>query len=156
MSSIWDNTYTLGNSSGTVISAGPGIKIDDSQPGVIKVSNDETVLWSAPTTAGAVSGITLSEPSTNFEKLKIKFRTNDNIPFEDNVFPEQYNFTLMGKFFWVNQRIGYLKMSTFSSNDARTSIDLVDGAELQFGTSYSKDNGNRLYIQKVYGVNRIS
>ena len=70
MSSIWDNTYTLGNTSATTLSAGPGIKIDDSTPGVIKVSNDETVLWSAAN--GATSGDRiLSESWKNFEKISI-------------------------------------------------------------------------------------
>ena len=70
MSSIWDNTYTLGDSSATVISAGPGIKITTDEPGVIKVSNDETVLWSGAYST-ATTSVNLSENFNNFEKLEV-------------------------------------------------------------------------------------
>ena len=67
MSEIYNGTFVLGNTSATTISAGPGIKIDDSTPGVIKVSNDETVLWSGSLTSGSTA--TLTENITNFERI---------------------------------------------------------------------------------------
>lgn len=73
---IWNNTYVLGDVSGTTISAGPGIRIDDSTPGVIKVSNDETVLWSNSAGATESNGFTLSEQMTNFNTIKYFGSTN--------------------------------------------------------------------------------
>ena len=75
MSEIYNGTFVLGNTSATTLSAGPGIKIDESTPGVIKVSNDETVLYNDFSKIGTdpANGhtITLSEPCTNFEKIGI-------------------------------------------------------------------------------------
>ena len=68
MSEIYNGTFTLGNTSATQIVAGPGVKVDDSVPGTIRIGTDETVLWSGN---GAVSA-TLSEPMTNFNRLKIR------------------------------------------------------------------------------------
>lgn len=74
MSEIYNGSFVLGNTSATTLSAGPGIKIDDSTPGVIKVSNDETVLWSAATNEDTIvfnSAITLSESYKSFERIGI-------------------------------------------------------------------------------------
>ena len=70
MSEIYNGSFVLGNTSATTISAGPGIKIDDSTPGVIKVSNDETVLWSANSVQSAAN---LSEPMTAFDYVKVYY-----------------------------------------------------------------------------------
>ena len=69
--SIYNGTFVLGDTSATTLSAGPGIKIDDSTPGVIKVSNDETVLWSGNSTV-LNNTFNLSESYTNFEKIRFK------------------------------------------------------------------------------------
>ena len=69
MSEIWNNTYTLGNTSATTLSAGPGIKIDStSVPGTIKISNDETVLYSGDLTASTTAQLT--ESWKNFEEIR--------------------------------------------------------------------------------------
>ena len=71
MSEIYNGTFLLGNTSATTLSAGPGIKIDTSVPGTIKISNDETVLFSGNLSQGNKDTILLSEPITNFEKFKV-------------------------------------------------------------------------------------
>lgn len=125
----------------------------DTQNNQVVVRADETVLWEGD----AVSGITLSETALNFDHLKVIFRTNDNISFEDTVFVEQREqFTLMGKYFWAAQNTSYLKMSTFEMNAARTTINILGGVELQLGSNYARNVENRLYIQRVIGVNRIA
>ena len=79
---IWNNTYVLGDVSGTTLSAGPGIKIDDqSTPGVIKVSNDETVLWTTGSDT-SITSFTLSEPISAFDRIRFKaalFNTTEKI-----------------------------------------------------------------------------
>ena len=68
MSEIYNGTFVLGNTSATQIVAGEGIKIDTTEPGVIKVSNDETVLYSGEEPTSAVL---LSETWKNFDRLKV-------------------------------------------------------------------------------------
>lgn len=114
---------------------------------------NETVLWDGD----ASTNITLSESASNFEYLKVEFRTNDNIQFFDFIKPEiSATFTLMGKFFWVAQNMTYLKMSTFAMNDARTTINVLGGSELQFGSNYGREVGNKLSLLKIVGINRIA
>ena len=67
MSEIWNNTYTLGNTSATQIVAGEGIKLDTSVPGTIKISNDETVLYEG----NKAAELQLSESIKNFKTFKI-------------------------------------------------------------------------------------
>ena len=70
MANIYDGSYVLGDVSATQIVAGEGIKIDTTEPGVIKVSNDETVLWSANSVQSAAN---LSEPMTAFDYVKVYY-----------------------------------------------------------------------------------
>lgn len=69
MSQIYNGSFVLGNTSATTLSAGPGIKLDTSVPGVIGISNDETVLFDGDISYNT-TGL-LSEPLTNFERVRI-------------------------------------------------------------------------------------
>ena len=66
MANIFDGSFVLGNVSATTLSAGEGIKITTDEPGVIKVSNDETVLWEGTSSQSANPTFILNEPATNF------------------------------------------------------------------------------------------
>jgi len=80
INSIAQGTYTLGQTSATTYQAGPGIKIDEPSAGTVRIGSDynETKLFVASTTAGSNDRpITLAEPYTNFERIKIYFRIND-------------------------------------------------------------------------------
>ncbi len=72
--SISNGTYTLGETNKLTFSAGPGITISEPSEGVVRIGNDETVLWSGASTTNA----TLSEPITGFERVKISFSHNGN------------------------------------------------------------------------------
>ena len=67
--SISQGTYTIGQTSATNFIAGNGIKIDEPSAGTVRIGNDETVLWSG--SIGTNSTATLSEPYTNFERIRI-------------------------------------------------------------------------------------
>ena len=69
MSEIYNGTFVLGNTSATQIVAGEGIKIDTTEPGVIKVSNDETVLYSGNIQYNGTAA--LNEPAINFDRIRI-------------------------------------------------------------------------------------
>lgn len=67
--SIANGTYVIGETSATKFVAGNGIKIDSPTEGTVRIANDETVLWSG--SIGTNSTATLSEPYTNFERIRI-------------------------------------------------------------------------------------
>ena len=67
--SISQGTYTIGQTSATNFVAGPGIKIDEPSEGVVRIGNDETVLWSGTGT----TSFSLSEAPSAFNQLLIKF-----------------------------------------------------------------------------------
>ena len=73
--SISQGTYTIGQTSATKFVAGPGISIDQPSEGVVRIGNDETVLYNNFSKIGRdpANGhtIILSEPCTNFEKIGI-------------------------------------------------------------------------------------
>lgn len=76
MSQIYNGSFVLGNTSATTLSAGPGIKLNTSVPGVIGISNDETVLWENSAWLGSdkspgVNTASLSESVYNFNSIKI-------------------------------------------------------------------------------------
>lgn len=72
INSIAQGTYTLGQTSATTYQAGPGISITQPSEGVVRISNDETVLWEN-TTSGVYNGtITLNEPWSGFNKIGIE------------------------------------------------------------------------------------
>lgn len=72
INSIANGTYTIGQTSATNFVAGPGIVIDSPSAGTVRIGNDETVLYSG--NAGT-SAVTLSEPVSAFETIKIVHNT---------------------------------------------------------------------------------
>lgn len=78
--SISQGTFTLGSTSSLNFQAGQGITIDEPNEGAVRISNDETVLYSATPKSygGSSSGesITLSENISNFERLRFYVNVN--------------------------------------------------------------------------------
>jgi hypothetical protein len=68
INSIAQGTYTLGQTSATTYQAGPGISITQPSEGTVRISNDETVLWSGTLTVGNTAQ--MSEPVSAFESYK--------------------------------------------------------------------------------------
>ena len=155
MSSIWDNTYTLGNSSGTVISAGPGIRIDDSQPGVIKVSNDETVLWSATMGAQGVTSATLSEPFTNFEQLEVWWAQQQVRTTVQRYYTDYLNqlFCVHGKYESTNGNF-YLFIAAWSISGTSASKLYCKYKSSDTWTTSNFGDANELCPCKIIGINR--
>jgi len=77
INSIANGTFTIGQTSATNFSAGPGIKIDEPSAGTVRIGNDETVLYnsSALISSDQAFGTTfkVSEPVINFERFKIYY-----------------------------------------------------------------------------------
>ena len=74
--SISMGTYTIGSTNELTFSAGPGIKVDQPSEGVVRIGNDETVLWENSAGASESNGFTLSEQMTNFNTIKYFGSTN--------------------------------------------------------------------------------
>lgn len=68
INSIANGTYVIGQTSATNFQAGPGIKVDSPSEGVVRIGNDETVLWSGALTVGNTAQMT--EPVSAFERYK--------------------------------------------------------------------------------------
>ena len=166
MSQIYNGTFLLGNTSATTLSAGPGIKLDTSVPGTIKISNDETVLWEGSTTN---SDIELSETITNFEYLRIDF----SITLNNTV--SNWSFNSIAKLFPTdkimnNKRINLNDMVTDGSavnslvirvvnlniNDAGNKLTYRDSYQLYFNGASWTAGAATIPIYKVTGINRIS
>jgi len=72
--SIANGSFVLGNTSATTYQAGPGISITQPSEGTVRISNDETVLFSAATNDDTIvfnNAITLSESYKSFERIGI-------------------------------------------------------------------------------------
>ena len=147
--SIWNKTYTLGNSQETDIVGGTGIKVDDSVPGVIGISNDETVLWTG------TGDILTSESITNFERIRItvaKGGTCEVVPNGTNI-----DFALI---YWSEEDGSAMQFYSgrLSSSDGKT---FTYSRVIRYWTAGSSGTGgnngaDQKYIVKVVGINRIS
>ena len=149
MSEIYNGTFLLGNTSATTLSAGPGIKIDStSVPGTIKISNDETVLWSGTLASGSTA--TLTENITNFERIGFAGYSHNGNAYTVYAEAPVLNTTV---------RIG---ATTFWPGSPE--VDLVKcecngttvkswGTSILYNGSTTNTSGT---ITKIYGINRIS
>ena len=116
---IYDGTFVLGNTSATTLSAGPGIKITTDEPGVIKVSNDETVLWSGSPSASNVN-INLSEPISGFERFAVEWRSYARF-YRDELFGDSNKPTMALGAVFVNTDGAYEKsLTTWTTTDGQT------------------------------------
>lgn len=77
--SIANGSFVLGNTNELTFSAGQGIQIDSPSEGVVRIGNDETVLYSGAGTTAA----SLSEPITNFENIEIYCHANEGYASND-------------------------------------------------------------------------
>lgn len=154
MSEIYNGTFLLGNTSATTLSAGPGIKLDTSVPGVIGISNDETLLWSGARNA---SNITLNEVATNFEYLKFTVADPNDEFRQINEFPadsRMNSLTMLQSFTSASQIFRSTKISTsdyltyYMSEEQRTRF--VSNNTIDWAVGYGAG------VVKVVGINRIS
>jgi hypothetical protein len=159
MNTIYDGTFVLGSTSATTYQAGPGISITQPSEGVVRISNDETVLWSGNLSSKNTE-ITLLDSLKNYNSYKIygyntenkygvvsEFTYNSagpnwfsitNTRIQDNAY-----LTIYGSFVSANPNWDKLKI-TYMSNKY-----CISGG-LTHSTSYG------VGITKIVGINRIS
>ena len=149
MSEIYNGSFVLGDTSATTLSAGPGIKIDDSVPGVIKVSNDETVLWEGTLTTSS-DKITLSEAKTNFDRIGIYFKCYERTYFVqitgDSAFQIGVVFTFTD---------GYLQAcGTRWNTSDQIEFTWVSTITTYWGQSLNNGWSSNIVPIKIVGINR--
>ena len=162
MSEIYNGTFVLGNTSATQIVAGEGIKIDTTEPGVIKVSNDETLLCSAE---GGAFSLTASENIYNFEYLDVwQVGGTDNVTLRipTKFIAKNNAFETTKTFLTFNSEL-YTFGATYSVSNDGTVIQSTGkgyGYTVNVATTaglvkYTNNQYNGR-ISRIYGINRIS
>ena len=146
------------------MSAGPGIKIDDSVPGVIKVSNDETVLWSANGgIAGRTSACTLSESVKNFDHVDLwlahaTYGPTRAVSLDFNVMNNTGYFNVLRPRGEGNLNVAFMFISatdtTLTCTKSKCLMYGSYGSTATTVTATLNDNEDRNCLYKVVGINR--
>ena len=165
--SISQGTYTIGNTNELTFSAGPGIKIDQPSEGVVRIGNDETVLYTS--TGVYNTDIQLSESLSGFNYLKVDYSLSLNrtqsvysynsisriIPTENLMTCKQLYLSDM---FPNGTNVGQLVIRNvdYTVNDDGTKLNYLNSYQVYFnGTTWTTGSTN-MPIYKVIGINRIS
>ena len=162
--SISNGSFVLGQTSATNFQAGPGISIDSPSEGVVRIGNDETVLWSG--TASSGDTMQLSEPFSGFHYLEIYGSmaqpngTKNMLPackvyVDDVVLPASFN--IAGFSWWGNINDYKFGMCIGTYASSYSSIKHIGGVFLGYwdsGWQVAAQDG--LKINRVIGINRIS
>jgi hypothetical protein len=151
MNTIYDNTFTIGQTSGINFEAGPGISITQPSEGTVRISNDETVLYS-----GSSANPTLSESIDNFEHIKVTYTYWPDNYATKVVYGWSAKPTFTDGWFNANGGIGGIFITRLTANDSHTNI----GADANkywnppTGTSLN-DALSNFKVLEVIGINRI-
>jgi hypothetical protein len=158
--SIANGTFVLGTTSATNFVGGTGITIDSPSEGTVRISNDETVLWSG---ANAVAACNLSEPLSAFETFKIYIAPEMSTDYLTTV----VEFTTNGAGHEWDASIGngvnnaWLSLIYLTASNDYTSISATKRKALNFGAYTATTTAitattasNPTVMQKVIGINR--
>ena len=151
--SIANGTYTIGNTNELTFSAGPGISIDQPSEGVVRIGNDETVLWSGTIKSdgnGFPTNASLSESIENFNYVRVEgyCHNGTQFPWTTTLYTNGAAIYGIG--------LGQLKdvtkeldMSRFKLEDS--TVSAMEGTWIIPSNNW----GNTVsYITKVIGINR--
>ena len=166
MNTIYDGTFVLGNTSATTYQAGPGISITQPSEGIVRISNDETVLYenNNPTQVLSNTSVDLAESYLNFKELKLYLQTSygstGNISYVVTTFVSQSDITEAASIAMPNATNSVMCDSNcyvFTSENPLICYIKSSGGRLNMasgGNSVTNNRGTKLY--KVIGINRIS
>ena len=156
MANIWEGSFVLGEVSATTLSAGPGIKITTDEPGVIKVSNDETVLYSGAGT----SAVPLSETLLNFERVRIEGYGNEDVGSANKGIFEFPNSNPNYDLHYVRYNQGQYKVEYLSRYSETNKVLNLGWHNHYYGTAgsttYAGVGSCAILITKVVGINRTN
>lgn len=155
--SIANGTFTIGSTSATTFSAGPGISITQPSEGTVRIANDETVLWSGTCLTQGDVAVSLAEPASNFEKIEIYAVPNPSNTF--NVTPQIFTYpgsNTSGAYicpFMTDELKGKFSVGLWTITNG-TSFNLVAAGQTD---AYPTVGWNDVYggVVRVIGINRI-
>lgn len=156
--SISEGTFVIGDTNGLTFEAGPGISVSQPSEGTVRIANDETVLWETNVTSGADSA-TLSEPLTNFERVKIKFSAGNDANMNVRACYNEFD-TSCWQYNLVGQRTDdggiVFGVGAFSAANNYTELHRQYGKYYIFSTGNTVIGPGNLNISlfKVIGINR--
>jgi len=151
INSIANGTFVLGNTSATTYQAGNGISITQPSEGTVRISNDETVLWSGELKYGSTN-VPLSEAITNFERIRV---------ITYNGIIQEYYTANLTEYFTLSTSV-YDSSSNWIKHIAVALRNYNSNLYYQYNrvnqnTSYWNNvNDTSTWIIKVVGINRIS
>lgn len=158
INSIANGTYVIGQTSATNFIAGPGIKIDEPSAGTVRIGTYETVLYEA--TANNQYSATLSEPYSNFERIRIEFNSNDTVNTGKSLYNEFPGYVT--QFNLIGQRTDgggiVMTLSDLNGSEDKTQLTPSYGRYVivsKTSTTLSVGSIN-IALKSVVGINRIS
>jgi len=165
INSIANGTFVLGNTSATTYQAGPGISITQPSEGTVRISNDETVLYSGNTN---ITSGSLNESARNFELLRVSFAEKANGSGYNG--GELVGWLDMNEYANGNNQRGTCAGFAFNNLKEAQALGLRVGLfiltsdttfnsehyEKQLNTTNAGYQIGNLYVTKVVGINRIS
>jgi hypothetical protein len=160
--SIANGSFVLGSTSATTYQAGPGISITQPSEGIVRISNDETVLWNN----GNSFTITVPESIYNFEKLSVTVHRQGTLVPNQEFYTDRIS--AVGGHFYTN----YIASETVNNNsmyffttpynvseDGKTITSPVSSMGIIFdlnGTNiFRYKNNSTAPIFRIVGINRI-
>lgn len=125
--------------------------------GRLSFLSNETVLYEDTTNVG-VTSLVCSRAITNYSRLRITFKTNDNCGYTQTIFYERSMTTLFLYAFFNNPGStarSYYKVNRFSIGSDYKTISAVLGAQVNInssGVTTSGNSGGNLKIVKVVEI----
>jgi len=155
MNTIYDGTFVLGNTSATTYQAGPGISITQPSEGTVRISNDETVLYSGAGT----SSFNVSENFSSFETIKMHGYAAEQGTLNSHVFEFPGTNTLFDlNINDFNGEAGAIVnyYTRYNLNGLAMSVTKAFHMWATTGSinSWSGPGSNPILIDKVVGINR--
>lgn len=153
---IYDNTFTIGQTSATNFVGGPGISITQPSEGTVRISNDETVLYDA--NGASTTSAHLSESITAFEYTKFYMHDDGGTCWGCGELLSRdasggFNTIQCG--FTTHWNTTGMRTIVAKNTDSSLQNWVTDGYQW-WGTGGGAISTGYMIIQKVIGINRIS
>jgi len=161
MNTIYDGSFVLGNTSATTYQAGQGISITQPSEGTVRISNDETVLWSGSASMGSFTA-NLSEPATAFNEICFIAKAHPNNTIQEKISVNtkymgltgnQGSITIMGHAGGGGIRINNAQIATSANTNT---IYFEQSKQFNITGTTITTASVSAWITEIRGINRIS
>lgn len=162
MNTIYDNTFTIGQTSAINFEAGPGVSITEPSAGTVRIGNDETVLWSGSEYLSASPVITANDYFTNYEKINFYVQTHPTVndihidsheSTSGNGNEQRYDICTIGLLAGVGNAIRFNHACLTATSNTKEFHVTGPGQHTLTGTSIQTATCPALLV-KIVGINR--